>query len=509
MPQDANNSFAFKILPITLYSSRIFADFFATVMILKDRGGRGVPPDLVTQSYLTGSPDSPQTTSAQKTKETLRLPRVSRFGPIWARIRTSLFWMVVISFALRLCVIMAMHTYKFRSAEENFGFGWEMGRIARSLAEGQGFSNPFHAVTGPTAWEPPLYPFLIAGVFKLFGIYTNASAFVLLTLNSLFSALTCIPIFLIAKRCFGEKVAVASAWTWALFPYVLYWCTRWVWETSLSALLLALIFLLTLNLENDLVKKDGLKPWIFFGILWGVAALNSPSLLSFLPVAGLWVWYQRSQRGKSSLARILLASVIFFACIAPWLVRNYRTFGKPVFIRDNFGAELRMGNGPWADGTWMYYLHPTQNTYAMQQYEKMGELAYIAERKRQALEFIKEDSGRFVRLSLKRFVYYWAGSPRPSQIPQLSEAKNSLFLASSVLMFWGLARAWRKRRPGAWLLVWLILTYPAVYYVVFPHPRYRHPIEPEITILAVFLVTEAAKKGTNAPSTAGAKHGLE
>ena len=64
--------------------------------------------------------------------------------------------------------------------------------------------------TGPTAWEPPLYPFLIASVFRMFGIYSRASALVLLSLNSIFSALTCIPIFLIAKRCFDEKVAVWS-----------------------------------------------------------------------------------------------------------------------------------------------------------------------------------------------------------------------------------------------------------------------------------------------------------
>ena len=74
----------------------------------------------------------------------------------------------------------------------------------------KGFSNPFNEATGPTAWEPPLYPFLIAGVFKLFGVYTHASALVLLGLNSLFSALTCVPIFLIAKRCFSDKLAI---WT--------------------------------------------------------------------------------------------------------------------------------------------------------------------------------------------------------------------------------------------------------------------------------------------------------
>ena len=159
-------------------------------------------------------------------KETQPGAFATRFARFWAYIRTSLFWMVVIAFTLRVGAIVVMHSYRFRAAEANFGFGWEMGRIARAIAAGEGFSNPFHAVTGPTAWEPPLYPYLIAGVFKVFGIYSKASAFVLLALNSLFSSLTCIPIFLIAKRCFGEKVAVGSAWTWALLPYVMYWCTR-------------------------------------------------------------------------------------------------------------------------------------------------------------------------------------------------------------------------------------------------------------------------------------------
>jgi hypothetical protein len=60
-----------------------------------------------------------------------------------------------------------------------------------------------------------------------------------------------------------------------------------------------------------------------------------------------------------------------------------------------------------------------------------------------------------------------------------------------VLSFWGLARALRKRQRGAWLFLWLVLSYPAVYYFVFPHPRYRHPIEPELGILIVYLISQA------------------
>ena len=403
--------------------------------------------------------------------------------------------MFLVAFLLRFGWIIVAHTYKFRVSDENFGFGWEMGRIGRSIAEGHGFSNPFDAATGPTAWEPPLYPYLIGGTFKVFGTYSHASALVLLTINSLFSALTCIPIFLVAKRCFSEKVAVWSAWTWALIPYAIYWCTHWVWETSLSALLIATIFWLALTMD----ERDGMAPWLEFGALWGVAALNSPVLLAFLPVSGLWGWYHRVKGKKKSLFGVVVASVVFFAMISPWLVRNHRAFGKFVFLRSNFGAELRMGNGPGADGTWMWFLHPTQNLYALHQYERLGEIAYIAERKQQAVDWIRQDPSRFLGVSLKKFIYYWAGVPKTSNFPP-PEVKNSLFLASSVLCFWGLGVAIRRHKPGAWLFFWLILCYPLVYYVVFPHARYRHPLDPEVGMLAIYVISVAEKKSSKTVS---------
>ena len=406
--------------------------------------------------------------------------------------------MVIVAFGVRFGYIVIGHTYNFTSRkhvvaaanEKNFDFGFEMGRIGRSLADGQGLSNPFNETTGPTAWEPPLYPFLIAGVFKLFGVYSRASALILLSLNSIFSALTCIPIFVIARRCFDERVAVWTSWTWALLPSVIFWCTRWVWETSLAALLLAVIFWLTLSM----VDRHGLKPWLEFGLLWGVAALTNTALLSFLPVSALWIWYHRAKLSKRSLAGIVLASLIFVACIAPWLFRNYRTFGQFVFIRSNFGAELRLGNGPGADGTWMDYLHPTKNASEMRRYQEFGELAYVAERKREALDFIRADYARFAGLSVKRFIYYWAGLPKPSENPILGLLRNSLFLASSVLAFWGLGRALRRHMPGAWLFFGLVLSYPMVYYFVFPHPRYRHPIEPELGILILYVISEVRSR---------------
>jgi hypothetical protein len=164
-------------------------------------------------------------------------------------------------------------------------------------------------------------------------------------------------------------------------------------------------------------------------------------------------------------------------------------------MRSNFGAELRLGNGPGADGTWMDYLHPSKNVFEMGRYRDLGELAYVAEREREAIAYIREDYARFAKLSLKRFVYYWGGLPKASNNAVSAYLSNSIFLASSVLGFWGLGRALRKRTPGAWLFFWLVLSYPLVYYFVFPHPRYRHPIEPELGILIVYVISEVESRG--------------
>src|SRR5947199_4744408 len=154
----------------------------------------------------------------------------------------------------------------------------------------------------------------------------------MLMLKCIFSAPSCIPIFFVAPRWFNERVAGWASWFWALLPSG--FATRWVWETSLAALLLAIIFWLTLELE----ERDGLRPWLEFGFLWGIAALTNLSMLAFLPASGLWVLYRRLKVGKRSAAGVAAGSVIFFACISAWLIRKCRTFGQVVFVRSNLRA---------------------------------------------------------------------------------------------------------------------------------------------------------------------------
>jgi len=181
----------------------------------------------------------------------------------------SIFYIVLIAFLLRLAVITIGHTYRITPRRDHFQYGWEMGRIARSIVLGQGFSSPTDLPTGPSAWAPPVYPYILAGVFKLFGIYSNLSAWIILAFNSIFSALTCLTLYRIAEKIYGVAVARATAWTWALFPYAIYYPVRVVWEMSLSAFLLSLALLLTLRMADapPRVHAPGLRS-DFYGACW-------------------------------------------------------------------------------------------------------------------------------------------------------------------------------------------------------------------------------------------------
>lgn len=424
----------------------------------------------------------------------------SLLSGIWSRVRTNLFWIVIIAFTVRLLVIIGFHTHRF-DPRQTFSFGAEMGRIGRSIAQGNGFGNVYEGLTGPTAYEPPLYPYLVGGVFKLFGIYTPLSAFVLLSINGFFSALTCIPIFRIARRSFGASVAVGAAWTWAFYPIAIYWSATWIWETALSTLLLAVLFWVTLTMD----EHPGLRPWIWFGFLWGITALSNATLVSFLPASGLWAAHQHVKRNKPWLLGAVVASLLFFACLTPWQIRNYQTFRHFFFVRDDFGMNLRVGNGPEAQGAWLKSQLPSMNPAEFARYVSMGETAYTAAKEHQALQFIKQNPGRFFVLCVKRFLYYWGGNPHywggnphPSVFHVATLArlfKIPFESATSAICFWGLIRSVKKRVPGAWLFFWIILLYPAVYYITFPNLRYRQPLEPFIIILGLSLT--AAKAGAS------------
>src|SRR5271155_3459350 len=75
----------------------------------------------------------------------------------------------------------------------------EPSRIAASIARDQGFSSPFRVDTGPSAWIPPIYPYLLAGIFRVFGVFTVASYWVAVAMNIIVHAFTCVVLYWVTR----------------------------------------------------------------------------------------------------------------------------------------------------------------------------------------------------------------------------------------------------------------------------------------------------------------------
>lgn len=397
--------------------------------------------------------------------------------------------MVLAGLAVRIvCIVLTPFLYHW----PNFR-NFEMANIAYSLALGHGFASPWGDPSGPTAWTPPVYPFLVALAFRVFGIFSISAEIALLLINSVFSALTSWTIYRIALRVFDEKVAAWSGWVWALFPYAIYWSVCWIWETTLSTFLLSLLFMLTLEMEDD----NRLWPWVRYGLLWGIIALTSTSALAWLPFSGGWLVYRLYRARQRFVLPAVLSAVGFWAVITPWVVRNYVVFDKFVFIRGDMGAELRTGNNPQAHGPWEARNHVGNIPSLRAEYVRVGEVAFDAEQKREAQQWIAEDPVRFLALTGRRVFYFWYGAPE-----MLLLLTQPLFICMNVLAVGGLVHAIRRRIPYMFLFATLFIFFPLIYYITFAFDRYHHPIEPELMILAVWVLV-AQKKASERPIVTG------
>jgi 4-amino-4-deoxy-L-arabinose transferase-like glycosyltransferase len=396
---------------------------------------------------------------------------------------------VCVALALRLVVMVFLYPEQLSPERDHWRFGYETGRIARSIAEGKGFSNPLFGDTGPTAWMTPVYPGIAAGVFKIFGVYTKTSALVLLTFNALTSALTAVPIFLFASRGFGDRVARWSAWTWTFFPYGIYFPVERIWETWLATLLLSVLFWMALMLEEG----KTIWVWTLYGLLWGVEALTSPSALAILPFVGVWTSYTLYRNRRRWLLPNVVAAAVCLAVVAPWFARNYRVFHRFIPLRDNMGMVLRLGTKSSTPYWAAVDLGPWHNDSEWEEFRREGEIGYMAAKKRQAIGSIEADPGWYVWRTLRRAVFLWTGywSLSRSYLEQEPlDPLNILFSTTlTVLALIGLRTVFRWERWRGVPYALVLFSFPLVFYLTQPEHYYLRPIDPMFVVLAVFAVT--------------------
>ncbi len=282
--------------------------------------------------------------------------------------------------ALRLVLAFAVDAAPVGDAEWYY-------RVAESIASGHGcvFEG------APTAYRPVAYPAFLAGVFAIVGASPRAGA----VANALLAGATLAIVYALAIQLFASRTAArVSVLLLALYPNHIAYTTLLLSETLFATLSVLGVWLLVADTRRR-IALDAVA-----GAVLGAACLVRPqaALLPLLTIA--WLYTTRSSSDHSRLreeielgadaapstrslplpalsrvasvlrlstargservglgmwSRVAVAVAVMVAVVAPWTVRNWRTFGRFVPISTNFGVNLLVGNNPYATGDYVFW----------------------------------------------------------------------------------------------------------------------------------------------------------
>jgi 4-amino-4-deoxy-L-arabinose transferase-like glycosyltransferase len=350
-------------------------------------------------------------------------------------------------------------------------------------------------------FRAPLYPYLLALIYKVSGSSIAAAVFVQHILGTLNAALT----YVLARLCFRRNVALIAGLVAALYWVMIYFEGQLLLENL--AIFLDLLFLVGISAA---LPRRGVRLLAISGVLLGLAAITRPSILIVVPILPfLFHWTAPPAFRGRRRERWVMPTVIVIAAaavvISPVLVRNLVVGHDFVPIASQGGVNFYIGNNPQSDGRtaivpgtrpdWWGGYHDSiaMAEKSMGRKLKPSEVSNFFFRK--GLAFIVSQPEKAGELFAHKFALFWSGGERSNNM--------------NIYFFWRKAGMGHVPLPGFWLigplgllggvLLWrrraelcllygYVLLYSFGVILFFVNARFRLPVVPILAIFASFAV---------------------
>ncbi len=374
--------------------------------------------------------------------------------------------------------------------------------LAQRLLDGHGFTMPtdwwpITRANAPTAHWSYLYTLYLAACYAIFGVTPLAARLLqAIAVGLLWPWLA----LRIGHRLGGAPLGLtAAAWS-ALYGYFAYYSAALMTEAFyITAILWTLDCALTLAHTDRRPFR-----WALLGLAIGLTLLLRQVFLLFVPFIFLWLWFAANRTpgldqrqpssalrpGLSFLAGLLLALTIITLLILPWTMHNQRVFGRFVLLNTNAGYAFFWANHP-IYGTRFVAILPGKAPYQRlipAELRSLDEAALDAALLRRGLDFVLQDPGRYLLLSLSRirtFFMFWPESESSFLSNLVRVLSFGIALPWIIAGFWLSRRDWRR-----WSLLWLfVLVYTVVHLLSWALIRYRLPVDAVLLIFAGHAVT--------------------
>lgn len=246
-----------------------------------------------------------------------------------------------LAFTLRLIFLYLLnHNYSFYSLPSADVFYY------KSWAEEITFTN---FVGFKTFWGLPLYPYVLAVLYRLF----LGNELLIHVFFILIGSINCLFIKLISDKMFSSKVGILASILMATNFTLIYY--DWLlMPVTLTIFLSCVIIYFLLDTTNH----DDFKNWIYFGIISGLSILIDGKFIIFFAFI-VSVSLLNTVKNKScnlKLDKKFISLLIMLAMIFSVTIRNRIVGGSWVAITAQSGLSFFVGNNQNATG---YYDNPT------------------------------------------------------------------------------------------------------------------------------------------------------
>lgn len=389
-------------------------------------------------------------------------------------IRVKLAVIFILALALRLGAVLNMPPeQKLLKHDDN-----RYEQIAKAIMRGEGFSKDGK----PIAWRGPVYPYFIAGVYKL----SSSNPDIIRFIQAIAASFLCLLVFLIAKSAFCAQAGVWAAFLTAVYqPFIhyLYWGGPGYLYTETFYLLLVALSALALIRYS---QRQCLGNKILAGAAIAIAALTKPTILAFLPFLGLWLWYVKRGSFLKAAGDFFIIFIVIFAVALPWTIRNYVLFKEFIFISNESGDVFLKGNHPEARGGIVWVDSELEKNSA--NLEKYSETDIKNAKYKEGLRFLLSNPRRIPYLMFKKFIVNWNF---------FGEDNRYNFFYGVVLFLGAVGIILSLRAVGAVnLLLFCLLLWPTLLALIFfGEPRYRYPVEPYLIVFAGYALHKLLARG--------------
>jgi len=355
--------------------------------------------------------------------------------------------------------------------------------LARSLTAGHGFVYDAALESGTAAQfgRAPGYPVFLAVVGAGTQVFDAVPGRVKVA-QAFVGAVGVWLIGWLAARSAGALGGALAAVIAAIYPPLVSLPAYALSETLASTLALAAALTLQAAAARE-PSRSRPRLAAAAGVLCGLAMLVRPATIVFLPLAVLWLCTRRQVR----IALMVAGATVLV--IAPWTVRNYRVYGRPVLIASEGGVTFWTGNHPLAIGEGDLAANPAI---------KRAELRFRAEHSglsaealeplyyRAALTHIREHPAWWVGLLLRKCFYLVVpvGPSYALHSTRYRAATTAPYLLLLPAAMIGLRRFRRVSEPPTAVIL-LAASAVLACLVFFPQERFRIPvIDPALIVCA-------------------------